>query len=287
MEALDNYLITHFDGHAVQTWLANNVDIGVYIAAAYLTFVFKGPQLVDFIFSGNPPTKLIKMCWSLWNVGLAVFSMYGVYHTVPLFINNLRRYGQKDTLCRFREDEFFTGKHGVAMGLFSLSKLPEFGDTFFLIMGGKRKLPFLSWFHHVTIFLYAWMAYQQASSIWIVLASINYFVHSIMYTYFALAEAGFKSLVKPFAMYITLLQITQMVGGLFVSGYVLLQKLTEGTSKPKTCSGTSISTARTQLVIYIFNFYLFSEMFVKGYVLPRKAPAGEATAVTAPSRKAA
>ncbi|CAJ1020107.1 putative GNS1/SUR4 family [Leishmania utingensis] len=281
MEALDNYLITHFDGHAVQNWLANNVDIGVYIAAAYLTFVFKGPQLVDFIFSGNPPTKLIKMCWSLWNVGLAVFSMYGVYHTVPLFINNLRRYGQKDTLCRFREDEFFTGKHGVAMGLFSLSKLPEFGDTFFLIMGGKRKLPFLSWFHHVTIFLYAWMAYQQASSIWIVLASINYFVHSIMYTYFALAEAGFKSLVKPFAMYITLLQITQMVVGLyFTVSFIVHHK-----ADPQGCNGSTMALARGQCMIYIFNFYLFSEMFVKGYVLPRKAPAGEATAVTAPASK--
>ncbi|CAG9571252.1 beta-ketoacyl-CoA synthase [Leishmania major strain Friedlin] len=281
MEALDNYLIDHYDGHAVQKWLVNNVDIGVYIAAAYLTFVFKGPQLVDFIFRGNPPTRLIKMCWTLWNIGLALFSMYGVYHTVPLFINNLRKYGQKDTLCRFRDDEFYTGKNGVAMGLFSLSKLPEFGDTFFLIMGGKRKLPFLSWFHHVTIFLYAWMAYQQASSIWIVLASINYFVHSIMYTYFALAEAGFKKLVKPFAMYITLLQITQMVVGLyFTFSFISYHK-----ADPKGCNGSTMALARGQCMIYFFNFYLFSEMFIKGYVLPRKAAAGESAAATAPASK--
>ncbi|KAG5509401.1 hypothetical protein JKF63_06711 [Porcisia hertigi] len=276
MEALDNFLMAHFNGYAVQKWLANNVDIGVYIAAAYLTFVFKGPLLVDFLFRGSPPTKLIKMCWTVWNIGLAVFSMYGVYHVTPLFIGNLIKYGQKDTLCRFREDEFFTGKNGVAMGLFSLSKLPEFGDTFFLIMGGKRKLPFLSWFHHVTIFLYAWMAYQQASSIWIVLASINYFVHAIMYTYFALAEAGFKSLVKPFAMYITLLQITQMVVGLyFTFAFIGFHK-----ADPKGCNGSTMALARGQCMIYFFNLYLFSEMFVKGYVLPRKAPAGNSEAAS-------
>ncbi|KPI88670.1 putative fatty acid elongase, partial [Leptomonas seymouri] len=197
MQALDDYLVAHWDGHAVQQWLANNVDMCVYIAAAYLAFVFKGPVLVDLIFRGSPPTKLIKKCWAVWNVALAVFSMYGVYHIVPTFVGNLQKYGMRETLCTFREDEFYTGPIGVAMGLFSLSKLPEFGDTFFLILGGKRSLPFLSWFHHVTIFLYAWMAYQQASSIWIVLASINYFVHSVMYTYFAFAEAGFKNLVKP------------------------------------------------------------------------------------------
>ena len=272
MQWLDNYGDHQYDGHAVQRWLANNVDVCVYIAAAYLTFVFKGPLLVNLIFRGNPPTKVIKMCWAVWNVGLAVFSMYGVYHIVPTFVGNLYKYGKRDTLCVFREEEFFTGPVGVAMGLFSLSKLPEFGDTFFLIFGGKRTLPFLSWFHHVTIFLYAWMAYQQASSIWIVLASINYFVHSIMYTYFAFAEAGFKNLVKPFAMYITLLQITQMVVGLYFTFCFMYYHKQD----PEGCNGSTMALARGQCMIYFFNFYLFSEMFVKGYVLPRKAPAAAA-----------
>nr|CAJ2469534.1 unnamed protein product [Leishmania braziliensis] len=286
MQWLDNYGDQRYDGHAVQKWLASNVDVCVYIAGAYLAFVFTGPRVMEALFHGKPSVAIIKKAWALWNLALSAFSLYGWLRVAPPLLRHLMKDGMHDTLCTFHEDEFYTTKVGFAMGMFAISKVPEFIDTVFLLMRGVN-LSFLSWFHHVTTYLFVWYSYQQGTSIFICAAAMNYFVHSIMYFYFFLSEAGFKSLVKPFAMYITLLQITQMVGGLFVSGYVLLQKLTEGTSKSKTCSGTSISTARTQLVIYIFNFYLFSEMFVKGYVLPRKAPAGEATAVTAPSRKAA
>ncbi|GET87090.1 fatty acid elongase, putative [Leishmania tarentolae] len=281
MQWLDHYGDHHYDGHAVQKWLASNVDVCAYIAGAYLAFVFTGPRIMEVLFHGKKPMG-IKKAWALWNLGLSVFSLYGWLRVGPPLLRHFMNDGLHKTLCTFHEDEFYTTKVGFAIGMFAISKVPEFIDTVFLLMSGV-KLGFLSWFHHVTTYLFAWYSYQQGTSIFICAAAMNYFVHSIMYMYFALSEAGFKKLVKPFAMYITLLQITQMVGGLFVSGYVLTQKLTEDAANP--CTGTSLSAARTQLVIYIFNFYLFSEMFVKAYILPRKAPAG-APRRPSPSKRA-
>ncbi|KAG5505113.1 hypothetical protein JIQ42_04300 [Leishmania sp. Namibia] len=270
MQWLDNYGDHHYDGHAVQKWLETNVDVCVYIAGAYLAFVFSGPKFMKALFNGKPPVSIIKKAWALWNIALSVFSMYGWFRVGPPLLRHLMKDGLHDTLCTFHDDEFYTTKVGFAIGMFAISKVPEFIDTVFLLTKGV-KLSFLSWFHHVTTFLFAWHSYQKGTSIFICAAAMNYFVHSIMYLYFFLSEVGYKDLVKPYAMYITLLQIAQMVGGLFVSGYVTVQKLTEDSTKHSDCPGTSLSSARAQLVIYIFNFYLFSEMFIKGYVLPRKA----------------
>lgn len=102
---------------------------------------------------------------------------------------------------------------------------------------------------------------------------MNYTVHTIMYFYFALAEAGYKRLVKPFAMYITLLQIAQMIAGLFISGFTFMYKLGYNEKlqgKYNKCDGISVSVSRAQLAVYIANFYMFSEMFIRGYILPRK-----------------
>lgn len=125
------------------------------------------------------------------------------------------------------------------------------------------------------MFFFVWYAYRDGSSIFIVAATLNYAVHTIMYFYFAMAEAGFKNLVKPFAMYITLLQLVQMVGVIFSSLYVIYCKYTDqvadsGTSALDICSGTSFSNARLELVIYTFFLYLFGKMFVNNHIYGRK-----------------
>jgi elongation of very long chain fatty acids protein 6 len=55
-------------------------------------------------------------------------------------------------------------------------------------------------------------------------AAMNYFVHSIMYKYYFGMSAGepFRSIVKPFAMTITFLQLVQMVVGLFATARIQL-----------------------------------------------------------------
>jgi len=267
MEIIDRLGEAYFDGYAVKDWLSTHADIAIYIAGLYLTFVFKGPVMVEKLFGGGLPW--MRKVWVLWNILLSVFSIYGTIRISPVLLSNFATRGFHDTLCTFREEEYYTTRVGFAMGIFSLSKLPEFGDSFFLIMTGKKQLPFLQWFHHVTIFLCAWQAYADGSSIFICLAAMNYPVHAIMYCYFALAEAGYKKEVRPAAMYITMMQICQMIGGLIMTGSFIYYQWTEGENA---CGGTSMSVARSQLFIYVANFYLFSKMFLEGYTLSFSSP---------------
>ncbi|CAG2056396.1 unnamed protein product, partial [Timema podura] len=95
--------------------------------------------------------------------------------------------------------------------MFVLSKLPELGDTVFIVLR-KQPLIFLHWYHHITVLLYSWFSYTEytASARWFIV--MNYFVHSVMYSYYALRSMGY-SLPRGFAMLITTCQLAQMVTG--------------------------------------------------------------------------
>ena len=68
--------------------------------------------------------------------------------------------------------------------MFVMSKVPELGDTIFIVLR-KQPLIFLHWYHHITVLLYSWYSYSEytAAARWFV--TMNYLVHSVMYTYYA------------------------------------------------------------------------------------------------------
>jgi len=84
-------------------------------------------------------------------------------------------------------------KHLAIWGwLFAMSKIIEFGDTAFIVLR-KKPLPFLHWYHHVTVCIFTWYALTpvpSALSQWF--GSMNYAVHTLMYTYYALRSSGYK-----------------------------------------------------------------------------------------------
>ncbi|KAA8581265.1 hypothetical protein FQN60_002846, partial [Etheostoma spectabile] len=82
-----------------------------------------------------------------------------------------------------------------------------------------QRLIFLHWYHHITVLLYSWYSYkdQVAGGGWFM--TMNYVVHSLMYTYYAARAAGLR-VPRPCAMVITATQILQMVMGLAVLGLV-------------------------------------------------------------------
>ncbi|KIH45730.1 GNS1/SUR4 family protein, partial [Ancylostoma duodenale] len=59
---------------------------------------------------------------------------------------------------------------------------------------------------------------------------MNYFVHSIMYTYYAIVSIGIR-LPKRLSMTVTALQTTQMLIGVMISVYVLYLKLNGAVSE--------------------------------------------------------
>uniref|UniRef100_A0A1B0D5J0 Elongation of very long chain fatty acids protein n=1 Tax=Phlebotomus papatasi TaxID=29031 RepID=A0A1B0D5J0_PHLPP len=95
--------------------------------------------------------------------------------------------------------------------LFVLSKLPELGDTIFIVLR-KQPLIFLHWYHHITVLMYSWFSYTEytASARWFIV--MNYCVHSLMYSYYALRAMRFHP-PRFISMLITTLQLTQMVIG--------------------------------------------------------------------------
>merc|ERR1711998_454698 len=113
------------------------------------------------------------------------------------------------------------GGHG-ACGFFVMafiaSKLFEVIDTMFLLIR-KSEVILLHWYHHATVMLYCWHAYSVRSGfagLWF--AVMNYFVHSVMYFYYAMTQYSktTRLMVKPFDIVITSLQIFQMVMGMLV-----------------------------------------------------------------------
>ena len=89
---------------------------------------------------------------------------------------------------------------------------------------------FLHWFHHVTVLLYCWHAGVKHVGPGLWFAAMNFGVHSVMYTYFAVRScpeppAGIlhklwstgQKICKKSQMFITSIQIIQMIIGIVVT----------------------------------------------------------------------
>merc|ERR1712056_22369 len=156
--------------------------------------------------------------------------------------------------------------HGLFIALFIFSKIAELVDTVLLLLAGKPVIA-LQWWHHSTVLLYCWHSYSVriATGAWF--ACMNYTVHAVMYGYFAIMGTQYRKMVSRYAIYITLLQLVQMLVGMFVTiKAVLYQAGGEECFVNKTNSFLGLS-------MYASYFVLFFKLFVDNYYLkPRAAP---------------
>jgi elongation of very long chain fatty acids protein 4 len=70
--------------------------------------------------------------------------------------------------------------------LFYISKVWDFWDTIFIVLGKKwRQLSFLHVYHHTTIFLFYWLnsLVNYDGDIYLTIL-LNGFIHTVMYTYY-------------------------------------------------------------------------------------------------------
>ncbi|CAG2110178.1 unnamed protein product, partial [Medioppia subpectinata] len=142
---------------------------------------------------------------------------------------------------------------------FTLSKALELFDTLFIVLR-KQKLITLHWVHHVLTLTYSWYVIGDvpATARWMV--NMNFMIHSMMYTYYALRAMRF-AIPRVVNITITSLQIAQMFAGLFINYLALHYKL----------SGIPCDLSRKVAVfgfsLYFLFFLLFMNFFIRTYIL--------------------
>ncbi|XP_021500651.1 elongation of very long chain fatty acids protein 6 isoform X1 [Meriones unguiculatus] len=195
------------ENEAIQ-WMQENWKKSFLFSALYAAFIFGGRHLM------NKRAKFeLRKPLVLWSLTLAVFSIFGALRTGAYMVYILMTKGLKQSVC---DQSFYNGPVSKFWAYaFVLSKAPELGDTIFIILR-KQKLIFLHWYHHITVLLYSWYSYKDmvAGGGWFM--TMNYGVHAVMYSYYALRAAGFR-VSRKFAMFITLSQITQMLMGCVIN----------------------------------------------------------------------
>ena len=121
------------------------------------------------------------------------------------------------------------GENAYILILVLGSKLWEWIDTLMLIANGK-KIGLLHWWHHSTITVAFYTGFYTSVNYSVGL--LNSFIHVIMYLYYAEI-----SWIRPFAKYLTTLQILQLFSGFGINVYSYLHtKGIGGGAKFKTFS---------------------------------------------------
>lgn len=238
-----------FNYYDKRNFLRENLQIPVLINVVYIASVFG----LRHVMQSRDPFSLKKLL-VLWNVSLALFSILGTVRVIPFVLSFLLKHGFHDSCC---VEPFVNGVYGFWCWLFILSKVPELGDTVFVVLR-KQKLIFLHWFHHSSVLLFVWISNSDDFSIGGYFMAMNFLVHSLMYTYFTLKALGLR-LPRVCAMVITLSQVVQMVFGLFLTVYAVNEK-----RSGRPCA-TADLTSNVSLVLYGAYLTLFLNFFVRTY----------------------
>lgn len=281
----------YVSGRTIQAYMIEHADCCAYLAFLYLGLIKYGPGLADTIFGQikkdakgrpAPDPEWLRYSMIVWNLLLSGFSFFATLAIVPPLLASFAKNGVHDTVCRHREELSYTSPAGFWNALFVLSKVPELVDTVFLILQKHKIPPFLHWYHHVSVLIFAFFNYATGNSTMIVFAGMNVMVHTIMYFYFALCAAGLKKQVRPLAPFITAIQILQMVGGSVLTIYSFFVNRSHYalgvTDMSKLPCAVPQSTARFGYLMYLSYLYLFTKMFVSNYLSRPKTPTAVGTA---------
>lgn len=197
----------------------------------------------------------LKPLLLVWNVSLAIFSILGSLRTIGFNTSLMYNRGFYASVCI---EPAVNGVYGFWCWLFIISKIPELGDTIFIVLR-KQKLIFLHWFHHMSVLMLVWTANSDSFSVGGYFITMNFFVHSIMYSYYAAKSMGVKT-PKPLAMTITFSQMMQMLIGTYVTFYAFTQKKTGNLCE------TNDNTIIVSLFLYGSYLILFANFFVQSYL---------------------
>ena len=172
------------------------------LVSCYLLWVCFGPILVQA--SGIR----VELRWVLagWNLLLCLMSLaflLRVGYVTTLYAFEAGLYG---VIC-LPDGRFWRGEGYFIVYAFFMSKVIEYGDTFFLVLRGKPVV-FLHWYHHCTVLVFTWYSLVSGYSGGWIFGLINSGVHVVMYFYYF--YSGLTN-TRPFwGVYITQLQLLQV-----------------------------------------------------------------------------
>jgi len=207
-----------------------------------------------------------KINWIFWwETGLAVFSILGTLHIVPLALEPIIS-GKKTIAGAICMDSVLNDPRGVWVFYLGLSKIFEFGDTLFVVLR-KRPLILLQHWHHFATMLYCTYGiigtYDMNNSN-VFFAAMNYTVHSIMYTWYATTRLGWRS-PRWCMICVTLMQLFQMVCGV---GILLITGYSWGSDCGPWATDDPIGFKFT-LFMYASYMVLFAKLFCEKYLTLR------------------
>ncbi|ESO08755.1 hypothetical protein HELRODRAFT_190584 [Helobdella robusta] len=240
-----------FDVRTFTTWIDSTKHHSFTISIIYMFLIYLGQKFMQ-----NRKPYSLRYILFLWNAFLAVFSITGAYRSFPEWKNSYFIKGWHYSIC---DNSFYEDKITALWAfLFAASKFVELGDTFFLVFK-KRPVIFLHWYHHVTVLIYCAYSYSDHVSSGRWYGAMNYFIHSIMYTYYAITALRIVRMPKAVSISITSLQLVQMVLGLVVTVSVLKAKL-----ENQECA-QSLMNAILAWLMYFSYFILFIQFFYEAY----------------------
>lgn len=239
-----------FDGQPIMNFMMEAWQWPLMASVVYIAVIF----WIKFI---NKESFSLKYPLFFWNLFLAVFSIMGMLRTVPYSLEFWRQHGFHALQCQ-EVHSVYQGAHGLWNLLFIWSKFPELVDTLFIVLR-RKPLIFLHWYHHFTVMILSFYV-GATQSPFVMFASMNYTVHAIMYTYYALAAIHcWPKFIPPWL--ITVLQTSQMVGGMANCIFALMHH--------DDCPMAHKPTLYLAFAIYATYFILFAQILPK--VFSRKS----------------
>jgi len=195
--------------------------------------------------------KVENIYYFYWNLFLSIFSIWGTVNSLPYIIISIYREGLILTVI----NNDLWNKMLLPALLFAPSKIVELGDTYFIAIRG-RKIRFIQYFHHWITMLYCWHAHYyigNGMNVNAIFCSMNYTVHSLMYTWYSASALGIRSPLS-IKHSITIIQIGQM----FIGLYIVMIANIYGEWYLTDFYGSLFAT-----LMYSYYCYLFSDFLIK------------------------
>jgi hypothetical protein len=166
-------------------------------------FIFNGILAVTYLFRNQigPINPLFH------NYNMTLQSCVLLFLTIKGYCDTAATHNLP--LTSFISISHFGNDNNLILYTFLASKICEWLDTVLLIVNRKQIIS-LHWWHHSTIVVAFYTGFHISSVYWI--GGLNSFIHIIMYLYYADVQ-----FIKPYAKYLTQLQIVQLFGGVFMN----------------------------------------------------------------------